>query len=370
MSPTRSDGGALGDSAWHGYALAALAVAGGVLLRFLLNPLLGQQGPYLILTLSIVLAAAFGGFGPALFATILGTMVGTYLFVGTRPGWESVLEAPNITRTLLFIAIGVSISGIGGRLKASRLALSTTVSELRRSNRAKDQVLATVAHEIRNPLSALATASEVLQRSTSDPARVAWAADIVTRQVKQISRMSDELMDTSRVLHGKIGMQLEALDLRAVLGQALEQSEPSIAGKQHKLTSDLPAIPAPVRGDAGRLVQVFANLLNNAAKYTPPGGTIALKLAGSDGGWEVTITDNGQGFDQAGGDELFEPFVQAPGAAATETPGLGLGLAIVKRIVELHGGRVFAQSPGSGKGATFKVVLPSPAVANGVQAGA
>ena len=167
MSPTRSDAAPLGEHAWHGYALAVLAVAGGILLRFLLNPLLGQQGPYLILALSIVLAALYGGFGPAMFATALGTMVGTYLFVGTRPGWESVLETPNITRTLLFIAIGVSISVVGGRLKASRRALSRTVAELRRSNRAKDQVLATVAHEIRNPLSALATASEVLQRSAT-----------------------------------------------------------------------------------------------------------------------------------------------------------------------------------------------------------
>jgi signal transduction histidine kinase len=165
-------------------------------------------------------------------------------------------------------------------------------------------------------------------------------------------------MDTSKVLHGKIDMQMESLDLRAVLGQALEQVDASIASKQHKLTADIPDRPAPVRGDAGRLVQVFANLLNNAAKYTPPGGDIALKLAGVDTGWEVTITDNGQGFDQGEGDELFEPFVQAPGVAVTETSGLGLGLAIVKRIVELHGGRVVATSTGTGRGATFSVLLP------------
>lgn len=362
MSPTRSDPAQttpLQEPSWHGYALALLAVVAGILLRFLLNPLLGQQGPYLILALSIVLAASYGGFGPAMFATVAGTIVGTYLFVGREPGWDAVFEAPNITRTLLFIAIGVSISVVGGRLKTSRHALSRSVAELHKSNRAKDQVLATVAHEIRNPLSALSTASEVLQRSTKDPARVAWAADIVARQVRQIARLSDELMDTSKVLHGKIDMQMDSLDLRAVLGQALEQSEPLIASKQHKLTSDLPGTPAPVRGDAERLVQVFANLLNNAAKYTPAGGTIALKLSRAESGWEVAIADNGQGFDQGGGDELFEPFVQAPGAAATETSGLGLGLAIVKRIVELHDGRVVANSAGPGRGATFSVLLPA-----------
>src|SRR5688500_10972760 len=154
MSPTRSDAAPLGESAWRGYALAVLAVAGGILLRFLLNPLLGPQGPYVILPLSIVLAALYGGFGPAMLATVLGTMVGTYLFVGTRPGWESVFEAPIITRTLLFIAIGVSAGVIGGRLKASRLALSRVVAELPRSNRAKDEVLGTAAQEKRSPLSA------------------------------------------------------------------------------------------------------------------------------------------------------------------------------------------------------------------------
>jgi signal transduction histidine kinase len=348
-----------GERAWHGYAFAVLAVAGGLLLRFVLSPLLGQQGPYLILTLSIVLAGLYGGFGPALLATVLGTLVGTYLFVGSAPGWESVLQLPNITRTMLFVAIGLSISIIGGRLKSSRLALAGSVSELRRSNRAKDHVLATVAHEIRNPLSALSTANEVLQRSSQDPARVAWAAEIVGRQVKQMSRMADELMDTSRVLHGKIDMQMTALDMRDVLRQALEQSGALIASKQHQLTSDIAEVPAPVRGDAGRLLQVFANLLNNAAKYTPAGGSISLKLAGVDTGWEVAISDNGQGFDQGTQDELFEPFVQAPAAVANETTGLGLGLAIVKRIVEMHGGSVVASSPGTGKGATFRVLLPA-----------
>jgi signal transduction histidine kinase len=343
--------------AWHGYVLALLAVAGGLLLRFVLTPLLGQQGPYLILALSIVLAALYGGFGPALLATALGTAIGTYLFVATKPGWESVLELPNITRTVLFIAIGVSISVIGGRLQASRQALAASVAELRKSNRAKDHVLATVAHEIRNPLSALASATQVLERSAADPARVAWATEVVRRQVQQIARMADDLMDMSQVLHGRITMQWAPLDLRDILRQALDQSDALIAGKQHQLTSELPATPARVQGDAGRLVQVFANLLNNAAKYTPPGGRIALTLSRLETHWEVTIADNGQGFDQGTRDELFEPFVQAPEAVANASRGLGLGLAIVKRIVELHGGRVVANSPGAGRGAMLRVLL-------------
>ncbi|RYY62928.1 MAG: HAMP domain-containing histidine kinase, partial [Comamonadaceae bacterium] len=316
--------------------------------------------PYLILTLSIVLAALSGGFGPAMLATVLSTLVGTYLFVGSKPGWDSVLEPANIGRTLLFLAIGLSISIIGGRLRHSRRALSGAVRDLRRSNRAKDHVLATVAHEIRNPLSALQSAGQILERSARDPARVAWAADVVRRQVAQMSRMADDLMDMSKVLHGNIGMQVGAVDLRDVLASAVEQSAQLVAAKDHHVTTDLPPDPAMVRGDANRLVQVFANLMINAAKYTPSGGRIALKLAADGTDWRTTVTDSGEGLDPAMIEELFEPFVQAPSAAANANAnvGLGLGLAIVKRIVELHGGRVAATSEGLGRGSTFSVTLP------------
>lgn len=346
------------DRPWRGYALAFLAVAGGLLLRYILSPLLGQQGPYLILTLSIVLAGLYGGFGPAILATALGTMIGTYLFIGTKPGWESVLELPNITRTLLFVAIGVSISLISGQLKASRRELAASVRELRRSNRAKDQVLATVAHEIRNPLSALSSAIHVLEHAGTDPTKLAWATGIVGRQVAQISRLSDDLTEASRVLHGHLDIQASVLDLRFVLRQALEQSSALTASRQHDLTSEIPGEPAMVWGDAARLVQVFANLLNNAVKYTPPGGRITLKLSRAGSEWVTSIIDSGQGFDKTTEAEMFEPFVQAPAAIGSESSGLGLGLAIVKRIVELHDGQVFAESRGPGQGATFTVLLP------------
>ena len=343
---------------WQGYVLAAVWVAAALSLRFLLNPILGQQGPYLILTLSIVFAALYGGFGPAMLATALSTLVGTYLFVGSRPGWESVMEPANIARTLLFVVIGLSISIIGGRLGRSRQELAKTVLELRRSNRAKDHVLAMVAHEIRNPLSALRSASQVMERSVHDPARVAWASEVMGRQVAHMTRMADDLLDMSKVLHGKIGMQMGTVDLRDVLASALDQSEPLIASKEHRITTDLPQAPAMVLGDAGRLVQVFANLLNNAAKYTAPGGKIALNLAPDGELWNFSVADSGEGFDPGTIDELFEPFVQAPSAVTNASVGLGLGLAIVKRIVELHGGRVDATSEGPGCGSTFSVLLP------------
>jgi signal transduction histidine kinase len=342
---------------WQGYVLAVGWVGAALLLRFLLNPLVGQQGPYLILTLSIVLAALYGGFGPAMLATGLGTFIGTYLFIGSRPGWESVFEPPNMTRTVLFLLIGLSISVIGGRLRASRQELSGAVKGLRSSNRAKDHVLATVAHEMRSPLSALNSANHVLARSAQDPARIVWASDLIGRQLSQLSRMSDDLMDMSKVLHGNIDMKMAPVDLRDVLASAVEQCGPLIAEKRHHLTTEQPAEPAMVRGDASRLVQVFANLLTNAAKYTPPGGRISLRLELEGHEWHFSVADSGQGLNPEVMDEIFEPFVQAPDALDNANGGLGLGLAIVKRIVELHGGRVFASSPGPGCGSSFDVML-------------
>jgi len=340
------------------YALAAAAVLAALGLRFLLNPLLGQQGPYLILSLAVVVAAFYGGFGPALFATVLSTSIGTYFFIGSG-SWMVFFEPQNISRTVLFLVIGLSIGVIGGHLRASRHALADSVRQLRASNRAKDNAMATLGHEIRNPLSALHTAQEVLKRAPDDAKRVVWASELIGRQVLQMTRMANDLVDLSGVMRGEFQIDKRPVDLRAVLAQALEQSGPLIAKKGHRLHTDLGTEPVAVLGDATRLVQVFANLLNNAAKYTDPGGdvTLGLRLTAARK-VEVSVRDNGIGMLPESIDDLFEPFVQAPGAASNAEGGLGLGLAIVKKIVERHSGTVSASSAGLGQGSTVCVMLP------------
>ena len=340
------------------YVLACAAVLAALGLRFLLNPLLGQQGPYLILSLAIVVAAFYGGFGPALFATLLSSSIGTYFFIGSG-SWMVFFEPQNISRTVLFLVIGVSIGVIGGRLRASRHALADSVRQLRASNRAKDNAMATLGHEIRNPLAALHTAQEVLRRVPDDAKRVLWASELIGRQVQQMKRMADDLVDLSGVMRGKFQIEPHPVDLRAVLAQALEQSEPLIVKKGHRLHTEVGTAPVEVLGDATRLVQVFANLLTNAAKYTDPGGAMTLGLHLTEArSVEVTVSDNGIGMQPESIDELFEPFVQAPGAASNAEGGLGLGLAIVRKIVEAHGGTVSAESAGLGKGSTVTVRLP------------
>lgn len=341
------------------YAIALAAVLAALLLRYLLNPLLGQQGPYLILSLAVVVAALYGGFGPALFATVLSTSIGTYFFIGSGTGLQDFLQPQNISRTVLFLVIGLSIGVIGGRLRTSRHALAESVRQLRASNRAKDHAMATLGHEIRNPLSALHSAQELLRRAPDDAKRVVWASELIGRQVLQMTRMANDLVDLSGVMRGEFQLDLRPVDLRAVLAQALEQSEPLIAKKGHRLRTDLGTAPVEVLGDATRLVQVFANLLNNAAKYTDPGGEVALDLRLTAARKVVvTVRDNGIGMQPGAIDELFEPFVQAPGAASNAEGGLGLGLAIVKKIVERHGGEVSAASAGLGQGSTVTVLLP------------
>ena len=343
---------------WQDYVLAVAAVFLAMVLRYLLNPLLGQQGPFLILCLAIVVAAFHGGFGPAAFATVLSTAIGTWFFVGQEPGLRDFFITANISRTVLFLVIGLSIAVIGGRLRASKIALAESVRQLRASNRAKDNAMATLGHEIRNPLSALHSAQEVLKRAPDDPKRVVWAGELIGRQVSQMKRMADDLVDLSGVMRGDFLVTPQRIDLRQVLEQALEQSGPLIAKKGHRLRTDLGTAPMEVSGDAARLVQVFANLLNNAAKYTDPGGDVTLSLRPV-GTREVAVrvSDNGIGMQPDAIDDLFEPFVQAPGAASNAEGGLGLGLAIVRKIVETHGGRVSAESPGLGQGSIVTVVL-------------
>ena len=340
------------------YVIAFAVVMAALGLRFLMNPLLGQQGPYLILSLAIVVAAFYGGFGPALFATVLSVSIGTYLFIGSGLG-QDIFQPQNISRTVLFLLIGLSIAVIGGRLRTSRHALAESVRQLRASNRAKDNAMATLGHEIRNPLAALHTAQEVLRRAPDDAKRVVWASELIGRQVQQMARMADDLVDLSGVMRGEFQIEQQPVDLRQVLAQALEQSGPLVAKKGHRLHTDLGTEPVTVLGDATRLVQVFANLLNNAAKYTDPGGDVTLGLRVTPARQVVvTVHDNGTGMQPGTIDELFEPFVQAPGAASNAEGGLGLGLAIVKKIVERHGGTVSATSAGPGQGSTFTVLLP------------
>jgi len=228
--------------------------------------------------------------------------------------------------------------------------------ELRTADQRKDEFLATLAHELRNPLAPISNALQVLKRTT-EPARVEHTRGIMERQLQQMVRLIDDLLDVSRISLGKIELQRERLDLRAVLASAIEASLPLINAAGHQLTLDLPDEPVFVNGDATRLAQVFANLLNNAARYTPRHGHIALSVRMRPDEAVVVVCDDGIGIPADMLASVFEMFVQGSSKLEGSRGGLGIGLTLVKRLVELHGGTVRAFSEPD-RGSELLVTLP------------
>ena len=225
-------------------------------------------------------------------------------------------------------------------------------------NRRKDEFLAMLGHELRNPLAPLSNALQLLRLSQGDKDAFERTREIMERQVQQMARLIDDLLDVGRITRGRLELQKESVDLLEPLQRAVEGSMPLIEAMGHKLEVDIPEGRFPVQADASRLSQIFTNLLNNAARYTPPGGHIWLCVKAIDRNVEVSVRDDGRGMAQDQLSEIFEMFVQLDRDAHEAKQGLGLGLTLVKRLAELHGGSVEAKSLGIGKGSEFVVTLP------------
>jgi signal transduction histidine kinase/ActR/RegA family two-component response regulator len=230
--------------------------------------------------------------------------------------------------------------------------------ELRAADKRKDEFLAMLAHELRNPLAPISAAAQLLKLVHLDEARVKHTSDIVARQVDHMTRLVDDLLDVSRVTRGLVTLTKEPLDIKNIVSDAVEQVGPLIESRGHRLELQLPQESAGVLGDQKRLVQVIANLLNNSAKYTPDGGRIVLRLEVRPREVVLTVVDNGIGMEPDLVLRVFDLFAQAERTSDRSQGGLGLGLALVKSLVTLHGGSVQASSTGVGKGSTFTVRLP------------
>lgn len=230
--------------------------------------------------------------------------------------------------------------------------------ELREAARHKDEFLAMLGHELRNPLVPIRNAAEVLHRIAGEDQRVAWVYDVLVRQVGHITRLVDDLLDISLISRGAMQLHFEPVDVGAVIGRAVEAVEPLVKRKRHNFRCELPRRPAWVEGDAIRLTQVFENLLTNAAKYTQDGGEISLTLEIADRSAVIHVRDNGMGISAGMQSRIFELFVQDARASDRSEGGLGIGLALVRHLVELHHGSIEATSEGAGRGTEFLVRLP------------
>jgi signal transduction histidine kinase/ActR/RegA family two-component response regulator len=258
-------------------------------------------------------------------------------------------------------AFNTMLDEIGRRarvLEDANAALSTSEALLQQSNRAKDEFLATLAHELRNPLAPLRTGVQILKRSSVLEQVARRTLETMDRQLTHMVRLIDDLLDISRINSGKIRLERKPASLRRALQTALELSRPAIDAAGHALQVELGEDDLEVLGDETRLAQAFGNLLNNAAKYTPAGGQICLRLSSLGSNAVVEVQDTGVGIPANMLDTVFQLFAQvdSPGAPAG---GLGIGLFLVRSLVEMHGGKVEARSEGNGQGSTFTVRLPT-----------
>jgi signal transduction histidine kinase len=274
----------------------------------------------------------------------------------------------------LVVAIREERSGAG-----EAAALTTLVSQLRDANehlvqaavraqvkqeeaearnRQQNEFLAMLAHELRNPLAPISAAAQLLRLSGLNEDRVRQSSDVIARQVKHMTELVDDLLDVSRVTRGLVTLTKRGLDIKRVVGSAVEQARPSIQARKHALGLRMCAQNAFVQADQTRLIQVIVNLLTNAAKYTPQGGQIELAVEVCGPEVRLSVSDNGSGIDPALLPHIFDLFTQGERTPDRAQGGLGLGLALVKSMVALHGGRVEAASGGPGQGSAFSIYLP------------
>jgi len=329
-----------------------------------------------VLTLSIFAIDAFTSFDTAIAALyVIVVLVATLLW--RRPVVIAV-AAVCVALTVVAYLIGhlaegvglalvrclVSITGIvvtavlGLKLQEARQTVLEREAALRDASVRKDEFLAMLAHELRNPLAPISAAAHLLKMTSSSPEQIERISYIISRQVGHLSNLVDDLLDVSRVTRRLVVLNKEPVDMKRVIADAVEQVRPLIDERRHRLTIALAPESAVVLGDHKRLVQVAANLLNNAAKYTHPGGNVALAMETEGGTVVLRVSDDGIGIPAELLPRIFELFSQAERSADRSQGGLGIGLSLVKALVELHGGSVTAETAGPGAGSTFTVRLP------------
>lgn len=226
------------------------------------------------------------------------------------------------------------------------------------ADRRKDEFLATLAHELRNPLAPIRTGLDLLKMRGDDPTTLREMSSMMDRQVNQMIRLVDDLLDVSRITRGALTLKVDDTDLSTIVRGAVETVRPAIDAKRHALEINIPGEDVTLRADAVRLSQVLSNLLNNAARYTPPDGKIQLTAQKRDGVVEFHVVDNGIGIGAGDFDRIFDMFSQVDRVQNQATGGLGIGLTLAKRLVELHGGSMSVRSEGEGKGSSFTVLIP------------
>ena len=353
------------------YGIAVVSVLAAAFFYSSIDQYLEKQAtPFAVFTVPVMIAASYGGMGPGLLATALAWLIGDYYWV--EPLYSlSIKHVHEALHTSVFLGVGIAISGMSRALRVARARAEA-------ANRAKDEFLAVLSHELRNPLAPVVAAVSSIADTPGLPADVYGDLAVIRRNVGVQTRLIDDLLDTNRVAHGKLHLQWEpACDAHAVIAHALEVCAPEAAAQVVDLAYSAEAARHHVRGDPARLQQVFWNLLRNAIKFTPQGGQVTVRTDNVDGVpakradgatntgaagdpvLRVRVIDSGAGIGPDDLTRIFKPFEQGSGHTSRTGGGLGIGLALSKGLVELHGGRIEAVSAGPGRGAVFTVELPT-----------
>ncbi len=330
--------------------LAATALAA----RWALTPWLGPVQPFAPGFVAIAASVLTLGWRPAVVTAALAYIGGTYLFI--QPNGSVFQARPEAIAPLLtFTASAGLMIFMGHRARRAERELARANEQLREADRKKDAFLATLSHELRNPVGVIITAVATLEGREHD-ARTQTAIGVLSRQASQIRRLVDDLLDIGRITRGRLTLHAAPLDLRTCVEHAADGSRDAVTAKQQSLVVSVPPVPVQVHADHTRLVQVLSNLIDNASKYSPARAEIGVTV--TDRGVDVTIevTDDGPGIAPAVLPHVFDLFDQ--GTATSSSGGLGLGLGLCKHIVEMHGGTISASTNPRGKGASFLIQLP------------
>jgi signal transduction histidine kinase/ActR/RegA family two-component response regulator len=359
--------------------LAPVSIALAALARVVLG-LVGVHGyPLIGFFVAALFTAWCTGLGPGLLALALG-LVAALSFFFPSPGSFDYSELGHPVRMVAYGVFGVIGTLLVDSLRNARQRAADNLRQaldrqhqleqeiagrkkleeaLRETDRRKDEFLAMLAHELRNPLAPIRNGLHILKQASVDPSTREGLRVMMERQVVHLSRLVDDLLDVSRITQGKINLRKEVVDLTSLIRRAVAAIRPAVDARRHELTVSLPAEPVRLEADPTRLEQVLANLLHNAVKYTDPGGSIWLTARQEGKAAVINVRDTGLGIDPDLLPHIFDLFVQADRGLDRSQGGLGIGLTLVRRLVELHDGTVHAVSAGLAQGSEFIVRLPA-----------
>jgi signal transduction histidine kinase len=335
------------------YVAAAGLAALALLARALLDRWLGSLQPFSSGFVAVAAAVWFLGWRPAALTAILSYGAAALLFVEPRGRLLPVSGARDLTALLTFLSACAMIIAIGNRARKAERALARANAELRETDQRKDAFLATLSHELRNPVGVIGNAVAMLQAQNADPATRATLA-VLARQTAHIRRLLDDLLDVGRIARGRLELRTAPSDVRECVQHAVDANQYALAQKQQSIAIEAPSEPVIARVDQARMLQVVSNLIDNASKYSPTGSRVEIRV--SDGpAVSIEVRDNGPGIDEQALPRLFDLFDQG---GRSPSDGLGLGLGLCKHLVEMHGGTISAARNPDGRGTTFCVRLP------------